>query len=74
MKEYKGIWYEKEFGKVVKNLDREQTRKNEKMKQAFFKQRKEELTKTYDKIFQEKLAENGLKQIDQAGLPVALTK
>jgi len=37
MKEYKGIWYEKEFGKVVKNLDRDQTRKNEKMKLAFFK-------------------------------------
>ena len=61
MKEYKGIWYEKEFGKVVKNLDRDQTRKNEKMKLAFFKQRKEELTKTYAKIFNEQLGENGLK-------------
>ena len=45
--EYDGLEYDPDFGKLVRNLDREQITINDKKRAAFFQIRNKELAKIY---------------------------
>ena len=47
--EYEGLEYDPDFGKLVRNLDREQVVINDKQRAAFFARRAGELNKMYEK-------------------------